>query len=180
MTPLYADPFKSSLYEPTGIGVVGAPEPLNPFAPWVTLAVPKERVSPEHQRLVLAIESLTGWSDRRLAAILGVSHPTVSKLRQGTSSRAGSRTGLLPRLIDAHEVVSRIFQLVSGDAEMTDRALSTPIDGRSGLDYLAEGNRAKAYLAALDVIHPRPEGPVMGDFPARAGRATGALFDEDD
>lgn len=182
MKTLFADPFGSSLYDSTGlIGHRPVHETTNPFAIWIRLAVPKDRILPEHQRLVRTIESLTGWSDRRLASIVGVSHPTISKLRQGASSRVGSRSGLLPRLIDVHEVVARVSLLSHGDPVATDRALSTPIHGeRRGLDYLSEGDRANAFLAAVDVIHPRREGPIVGDFPARAGSSTAALFDEDE
>nr|MBA2601122.1 hypothetical protein [Actinomycetota bacterium] len=181
MKTAFGDPFGTTLYNPTGLlDRLQQAEPANPFAVWISLAMPKRRALPEHQRLVQAIESTTGWSDRRLASILGVSHPTISKLRHRSSVRAGSRTGLLPRLLDVHEVVARVSLLAAGDPVATDRALTTPVRGRRGIDYLAEGSRARAYLAAVDVLNPRTETRPEGEFPASAGRATTPLFDEDD
>lgn len=120
----------------------------------------------------------TGWSHRGLANVLEISHPTVSALEQGTSpARVGD---LFDRLVEAHEVVRRVYLITDRDPSRTSHLLSTPPEsGSSASSLLARRRPAEAYLAALDAQRPRRVEPMMRSiWPARAGDATVDLAED--
>ena len=116
--------------------------------------------APRAQRLAQELLLWTGWSHRGLAIVLGISHPTVSALEQGTSS---ARVGdLFDRLVEVHEVVRRVYLIADSDASRTSHLLSATSEaGYSARDLLAQRRPAEAYLAALDAQLPRRVGPMM-------------------
>ena len=144
----------------------------DPYDRWVRPRETPGRPAPKAQQLTHELLSWTGWSRRALAKMLMTSHPTISALAQGLSA---ARVGdLFDRLIEAREVVSRVHLIAEGDASRTSHLLTTPsASGQIAKDLLAQRRPAEAYLVALDVLHPRPPGPMMQSvWPAAAGDAT--------
>ena len=145
---------------------------------WVETPKIVSQPAPQVQRLTQELLVWTGWSHRRLANVLKISHPTVSALEQGTSS---ARVGdLFDRLVEAHEVVKRVHLIADRDPSRTSRLLSTPPEpGNSASSLLARRRPAEAYLAALDAQRPRRAEPMMQSiWPARVGEATVDLAED--
>lgn len=126
------------------------------------------------------LKRFTRWSDRALAEAIGTSHPTVAALLKGSPTAGSRNRHLLERLRDMHGVVSRIFLVASKDPRATVMALTSGNGGRCALEYLAQGEPEKAYLAALDALRPRPtDDYLVGTSPSEPGRGTAAYLDED-
>ncbi len=139
---------------------------------WVRVPELIPRPSPRSQRLTREIRRQTGWSNRQLARVLEISHPTVRALEEGRSRPGDS--DLLARLVDVDAVVSRVFMLMGQDASETRRVLeSAPDTGQSPAELLRARQPSEAYLAAMDAIRPPERSPLMSGFWAsRAGEAT--------
>lgn len=136
------------------------------------------RPAPDIQRMAQEIGNWTGWSARRLGAVLGTSHTTVRAVQNGRPVTAGHSGDLRQRIVDAHAVVSRIFVLADRDPGRTANALDTaPGGGRSARTLMEHEDPAKAYVAALDILRPPAEGLLVGSRPAEPGRATAPLHD---
>jgi transcriptional regulator with XRE-family HTH domain len=150
------------------------------FDSWVVLPESAAQPVPLVPRLVRDIRLWTGWSQRGLAKVLASTHPTIRALEEG---RSAARTNdLYDRLLEAHEVIERVFLVAGRDVAETDRMLSSsPSEERSPASELLEARQpAQAYLAALDVRRPRRQTPMMvGQWPIRAGEATTALSETD-
>lgn len=142
---------------------------------WVELPTSVARAAPRAQQLVVAIRRMTGWSHRRLAAIVGSTHPTVAAVEQG---RSEARTGeLFARLVEVSAVVERVHLLADRSPVEADRLLSaTPPGGIAAVDQLMRRDPGAAYLAVLDLLHPPSEtGMMTGFWPSRVGEATTGL-----
>lgn len=143
------------------------------YDPWLVLPPVEVREAPRAQQMMVELQQMTGWSDRRLAVTLHCSHPTVSAISRGKSS--ASAGDLRQRLTEAFDVVDRIFLVAGRNPVETDRLLTSPPskDAASAADLLATRDPAGAYLAALAVRRPaRQSGLMRGSFPSRAGSAT--------
>lgn len=149
--------------------------PLGSFDDFVRLP---EVVSQPQQRLQAMMQELknwTGWSDRRLAPALGVSHPTVAALAAGRST---GRPADVARVTETHAVIRQIFLLVGGDSAEISRILMVERAGSpSPIALLAEGRSGAAYLAAIDAVRPRSKGRMLqSKLPsAKPGRSTVSL-----
>lgn len=146
-----------------------------------TLILPRPvvRRAPEVQRMMVDVRGWTGWSARQLATVLGTSHTTVLNAEAGRPLIASRSGDLRRRVGDLHDLVQRVHLLANRDPATTaDVLATTPAAGRSGspLDALAAGYPDRAYLAAIDVLRPRPSGLLTGSRPRRPG-ATAALHD---
>lgn len=140
---------------------------------WVRLPEPTAKQSPRAQRLTAQILRQTGWSNRRLAWVLEISHPTVRALGEGRS-RPGD-VDLFARLAEVESVVSRIGVLTGEDAGETRRVLELGATrGQpSPIELLRARRPAEAYLAALESLRPPERAPLMtGFWAARAGEGT--------
>lgn len=140
---------------------------------WVRVPEFVPRAAPRSQRLTREIRRLTGWSNRQLARVLEISHPTVRALEEGRS-RSGD-TDLLARLVEVEAVVSRVFLLTDQDTSETRRLLESaaPNTGKSPADLLQARQPSEAYLAVVDAIRPPERSPLMSGFwSSRAGEAT--------
>ncbi len=160
------------------VGLQPLEERYELFDPWIATPEIVSRPAPRAQQFTHELLVWTGWSHRRLAKVLEISHPTVSALEQGTSpAQVGD---LFDRLIEAHEVVRRVYLIADRDPSRTSRLLSTPPEsGNNASDLLAQRRPAEAYLAALDAQRPRRVGPMMQSiWPARAGDATVDLAED--
>ncbi|MGO9180932.1 MAG: hypothetical protein ACLQBX_17070 [Candidatus Limnocylindrales bacterium] len=134
--------------------------------------------APDVQQMTRELRQWTAWSARDLAEVLGTSHTTILAVEDGRPLAASRSGELRQRLIDVHEVVSRIFVLSERNPQRTAHALGTPTAREpSAQTYLIEGQPAKAYVAALDVLRPSADGLLVGSRPAAPGRATAPLHD---
>jgi hypothetical protein len=134
---------------------------------------------PEAARLIALIRDRTGWSARRLAEILSVSHSTVLRVAAGQQPKAAHSGNLPLRLHGTYDVVDRVYLMLHRDPVATARVLdeaSSP--GRHSPAWeLRDGNPAAAYLAAIDALRPpQLPGLLVGDRPGGDG-ATAPLHD---
>ena len=135
------------------------------------------RPAPDIVRMAAQIREWTGWSSRRLAGILGTSHTTVRGIESGRSLVPGHSGDLRRRLGQLHDVVARVFLLAGRDAARTAWTLeAAPPNGVPAIEWLREGQSAKAYLSAIDVLRPRSDGLIVGRRPRRDG-ATAPLHE---
>lgn len=137
----------------------------------VDLPLSLPRPVPEAARLIALVRDRTGWSARRLARILGVSHSTVLRIADGQHPAAAHSGDLPVRLRNTYDVVDRIHLLLMRDPAATARILdAAPPNGRSPAEELRAGNPAEAYLAAIDILRPsQAPGLLIGDRPRRDG-----------
>lgn len=144
----------------------------------VGLPPSQPRPVPEATRLITLIRDRTGWSGRRLAEILRVSHSTVGRITRGQRPEQAHSGDLPGRLRNAYEVVDRIYLLVSRDPQATARTLDAAVAGRrSPADELRAGNPAGAYLTAVDILRPpQTTGLLTGSRPRHDG-ATAPLYE---
>jgi hypothetical protein len=101
------------------------------------------------------IQTWTGWSDRRIASVIGSTHPTVSRLRtEGASARVRNRK-YRTQLERVHQVISRIYTLAGSDQAVT-RAALEGLDGEvSAADLLESGQFGDAYIRATRRLVPQ-------------------------
>jgi hypothetical protein len=148
---------------------------------WVDLPPVRPQPAPDVQIMMRELHRWTGWSSRVLADALGTSHTTIQSIEAGRPLMS-TRTGdLRRRIVDAHDVVSRLAALVDGDMGRLAAALGQVApDGTNAQGHLRQGNATRAYLAAVDVLRPpirSRHGLVVGDRPTRPGTATASLAD---
>jgi len=172
-TTLVADPYRTGAFEGTLSGwtprfrrhlpdwyVEFGPSPLQPIR--------------DARSRIRDIQRMTGWSDRVVARVLGVTHPTVAALKQGRRGRVPVRA----RLLRAHDLAERVFLLTGRDQLATQELFEQQRQGISAFSLLADDKPADAYLAITEAIHPPRSGLVVGRRPAEAGNATTPLYDE--
>lgn len=129
------------------------------------------------QLQLIAIRDWTGFSNRRLAAALGTSHPTVAALLAGEGNLAG-RPDVRTRVSDLHSLCARLAPLVAHDPVQLRDLLDVSSGGTTVLDLAAGGRVADAYVIALRAVSPRDQDPYPASvFPAIPGAATEALDD---
>jgi hypothetical protein len=135
----------------------------------VAVPLSPPRPVPEATRLIMLIRDRTGWSHRKLAEILPVSHTTVRRIAGGQQPESAHSGDLPAKLRDTYDVIDRIYLLLARDPQATARVLDGALPGRSSpWEALRSGNPADAYLAAIDVLRPpRSTGLLTGDRPRR-------------
>lgn len=142
---------------------------------WIALPLHQHPAAAPPSRLTLLLResrSLTGWSQRDLAAILGTSHTTVRRLE--TDGRVSPRTrDVAARAAQLHGVLARLAGLTSGPDHLT-MVLATPGTGGTPGDLLRAGDWSQAYLVALDALRPPAQG-MLGASPTRMLPATREL-----
>lgn len=136
------------------------------------------RPVPEATRLIMLIRDRTGWSRRKLAEILPVSHTTVRRIAKGQQPESAHSGDLPVRLRNAYDVIDRIYLLLGRNPHATALALDSAPPGRqSPREALRANNPADAYLAAIDFLRPpRAPGLLTGDR-ARREDATEPLHE---
>ena len=146
----------------------------NFYDPWVRLPEFTPQPITRVQRTARDLLALTGWSHRRLARLLNVSHPTVAALVEGRST--GSTADISNRLLAAHSVIKRVNMLVDRDPAETSRVMdvTSPTTDHTPAELLAEGHVTESLLAAIDVIQPQRQTTSLmtGAWPARPGEGT--------
>lgn len=111
--------------------------------------------------LLRQVNSLTGWSFRDIADVVGTSHTTVGKLANGavpTSRSADAAERIEPML----DVLTRISRLVVPGSDLA-AVLEQPVaGGETPRDVLRSGEWSRALLLTMDVINgPRPRRPQL-------------------
>lgn len=155
------------------------PFPISDGIIWVAKAV-RPSVARNVRELLISIAELTGFSSRDTAELLGTSHTTVQKIRRGRQIDGSRSPGLEERIADAHAVIARLSELVSGDRSRLVAALreTDPESRAAASDLLAKGQAADAYLLALDATRDRERGLLLvGQRPASPAGATVSLVD---
>lgn len=143
------------------------------------LVLPKTIVhrAPDVQQMLGDIEAWTGWSKRQLAGVLGTSHTTVRNAAAGRPLLAARSGDLRRRVTNTHNLVGRVYVVAGRDAQETARILEAPQgENPPAIEALRASNYERAYIAALDVLRPRPTGMLVGNRPRRSG-ATMPLHD---
>lgn len=157
------------------------------FDTWIKFP---EYVSPRRDdlrtdSLLADIVRWTDWSSRDVAPLIGVSHTTVLQWSKAPPERLRlSNLDSFGRLSRLHRTLKRLNMLANADAKSLSLAVRTlPRAGsQSAYQLLLADQPAEAYLAALDVLRPRPpseDGLLVGDRPAEPGRAVSSLSDDD-
>jgi transcriptional regulator with XRE-family HTH domain len=132
----------------------------------------------DSRRMVKEMRRWTNWSARQLAELLGTSHTTVLAIEAGRSLDSSHSGDLHRRIAGAYDVISRIHVLASRNPSRTAQILEARSATQSSArDDLAAGNAAKAYITALDALHPPTEGLLVGIRPAEVGQATNPLHE---
>lgn len=125
--------------------------------------------------MIREIRDWTGWSDRRLAVALGITHPTVAALAKGTSV---GRPADVEQIAALHDVVRQVYLLCGKDPSETDRVLASR--GESGphaFELVSKGEMVAGYLAALDVARPRSSHKMLSSRLPKAVPGTVPLYE---
>ena len=130
---------------------------LEQYTRWLVLPA---RVAPPVSTLpslTRRCRSLTGWSTRELADVLGTSHTTVRMFEASGRVTVRSRDAAA-RVQPLLGVLSRLAR-VAGSQDRLALALATPLDtGEKPIDLLNRQEWARAFAVGLDVLRgPRPE-----------------------
>jgi transcriptional regulator with XRE-family HTH domain len=174
-TALLGEPLLRAIQRPT----IDTRGPIWRVGDWaVDLPPALPRPVPETARLITLIRDRTGWSARKLADVLRVSHSTVRRLARGQRPETAHSGDLPIRLRNTYDVVDRVHLLVARDPVATARTLEDAPPGRcSPVEELRVGKPGDAYLAAIDILRPtRPTGLLTGSRPRRDG-ATAPLHE---
>ena len=139
------------------------------------------REVPEVVQQLHGLTRMAKLTDRALAEIVGVSHPTIAQARRGHAGALSRSVAQRQHLADTHMVVSRIYLLANRDTNRTAYALATPgADRLTALDHLRDGQVTKAYLTAMRALRPVRAGDMMvGSHPLDPRTARIAVPDED-
>ena len=140
---------------------------------------PVSRAIPRLQRIIEDVRSRTGWSARRLAEIVGSTHTTILNAENGRPLVSGHSGDLRQRLLDAHDLVERVYLLVGRDPQRPATMLATaPAGRRSAVEELMADRRSWPRLPCRSRRHRDPDaaGLLVGDRPRRDGPTT-ALHD---
>lgn len=176
-------------HEVEPIGTVSLPaaqsyyygEPRNPFSAWLQIPPYAPQPVPDLTRIITRLVNRTGWSNRRIAEIVGTTHPTIQAIKGGREPER--RPELAEALFRTAEMVEKISRL-SGGNQATLRAIlsNRGEEGRTPLQLLAAGEYAKAYLKALDLINePHQTGSLLNVRQARQpSQDVGLIFDDPD
>ena len=129
--------------------------------------------------MVSELRAWTDWSSRCLADVLHTTHTTILNVETGRPVLPSHSGPLRRRIADAHDVIDRVHTLVDRNPATTADVMQTqPSSGRpSAMDELRQGNPARAYLAAIDVVQPRQAGLLVGRRPRQPGGSNAALHD---
>ncbi|MBM2615039.1 hypothetical protein JIG36_05630 [Actinoplanes sp. LDG1-06] len=143
--------------EPAGTELADRLEPsgrdtvLNPGSTWIILAPYISRDAAPLTKIVNALIQKTGWSQRRLAQIVGTTHPTIGSITRG---REPERVPGLPEaLTKTADVVSRMSDLVGGDQRRLNLVLTAVGNtGETPLRLLSAGKYGQALLLVMDSV----------------------------
>ncbi len=161
--------------DPTVTSQLSVSSPQWGMDDFVRLPEVKPQPTRRVQTMIRDIRDRTGWSDRRIAVGLGITHPTVAAIAKGTSA---GRPSDVEQIAALHEVVLQVYLLCGKDPSETDRVFATRSGpGPSAFDLVSKGDIAAGYLAALDVARPRSGGKMLSSRLPSAFRGTVPLHE---
>lgn len=113
----------------------------------------------------------TKWSDRKLAKVLGTTHPTVARLARNETSPRSSEA--IWRLRSCHDLLLRLHLLVGDDQAFQQLLMAGP-PGRTVGDLLEHAEFGAAYRAGLEItsggtpeiLGSTGDRPLSATFPA--------------
>lgn len=169
------------LIDPTSIPRLVRRFTATPFAPDYVIPAPIVSESPDVARKLQDLVRWSGWSNRVLGQIVGVSHPTIGNALSGKTGALSRREDAVRRLDAAHDMVERIFVLAGRDKSRVAEVLgAADSNGMTAIEHLIAGNVTDAYLAAIRTMRPpRSGGMMVGRYPMDPLRASAAVYDED-
>jgi hypothetical protein len=133
---------------------------------WVVVPPVEDPEAPALARRLRDLAAWTGWSNRRLAELLGTSHPTIAAARRGRETTRVPE--LADRIAGLHRVVERVAVLCDRDVSEVIRLIETrPPGGVSAATHIEMGELSKAYLAVLDARAPGSLGLMGSSLPPR-------------
>jgi hypothetical protein len=139
------------------------------------------RRAPETVSQLRDIIRVSGLTDRAIADVLGVSHPTIGQVRRGADGALSRKDAARQRLYDAHRIMMRVAVLTGHAPDRVADVLSRR--GRGGLSVLElihDGRAAEAYLMAIEALRPQRPGEMMiGSHPLDPRTRTAAILSED-
>lgn len=144
---------------------------LQGYTAWIQLPEAPTEPTSRLPRLLNEARSVTGWSQREIADILGTSHTTIRRLETDGRVTIKSRD-VAARAAQLHAVLIRLAR-IAGSPETLATALATTVDGTTAAVLLREANWSHAFTTALDAVRgPRPGflGTPPGSIPADATR----------
>lgn len=115
---------------------------------------------------------LTGWSQRRLATAIGVTHPTVAALLKGDAGALARSPQVRTVLADLTTLVTRLAPLSARKGYDLWEVLNTPggTADASAFDLVRGRELGRAYVTALDAMNPdQGLGMSAGPYPVKAG-----------
>jgi len=133
---------------------------------WVVIPPADDPDTPAMARRLRDVAAWTHWSDRRLAELLGTSHPTIAAARRG--HEITRVPNLADRIVELHRLIERIAVLCDRDVSEVVRLLEAgPQGSTSAAEFIREGNVSQAYLAVLDARAPASGGLMGSGLPRR-------------
>jgi hypothetical protein len=148
------------------------------FSDWLFIPLYIPQPVPDLTRVLNRLVDRTGWSNRRIAGIVGTTHPTIQAIKSGRDPER--RPDLAEALYNAAEVVEKISRLALGNQATLKSVLSNRGQGDTPLHLLAAGEYAKAYLRALDLISkPRQTVSLLNAIQARQPSEDIGLISDD-
>jgi hypothetical protein len=123
---------------------------------------------------------MTGWTNRTLGLVIGVSHPTVAKILRGDLTALSRSQEARERIVAAHEAILRLYVLAGRNPHKLADALDAPDkNDQTAIDYLIDREIPTAYLVAARQLRPPRGGKMMlGRNPIDPRTAKVAVFDE--
>jgi hypothetical protein len=155
--------------------------PRDPYATDYVLPAPVVIEAPDVTQKLHDLVQWTEWSNRIIAQVIGVSHPTVGQALAGHAGALSRRADAVERLDLAHDIAERVFILAKRDAKRAAEALDTAnSEGITATDYLIEGGIADAYLTAIRALRPPRSGSMMASrYAMDPRRASASVYDEE-
>jgi hypothetical protein len=155
----------------------------NLFSSWLLIPSYQPSPIPGLASVISRLIDRTGWSNRRIADIVGTTHPTIQAIRGGREPER--RPELADALYKTAEVVEKISKLSRGNQTTLNAILKNRGQtgyGQTPLQLLAAGEYAKAYLAAIDFLNkPRQSGGLLNVRQERQpSKDVGLIFDDPD
>lgn len=150
------------------------------IAEWVKLPALAVEPAPQPQLQARELLKWTGLSRRLLAEMLGVTHPTLTAVTNGSGVSLSKKPETVKRLDALHSLVSRLATFeIKAPGAIASALLSRSADGARIGDLAASGDVTKAYLQALEVLAgPSPRTATRHITTTRSvGTATVALSD---
>ncbi len=153
----------------------------DPFVSDYVIPMPIVSESPDVTRKLNDLVRWSGWSNRVLGLIIGVSHPTVAHALAGRAGALSRREDAVRRLDAAYDVVERIYILASHKKGRVAEVMETADrNDMTAIKHLTVGNVADAYLTVLRALRPpRSKGMMVGRYPMDPRIASAAVYDED-